>query len=477
MNELLALYSRVSTAEQAQEGYSIQEQIDRMTKYCEAMKWTVFNVYTDAGFTGANTDRPALQKLIKDVKAGKVNKVLVYKLDRLSRSQKDTLTLIEDVFLANKVDFVSMSENFDTATPFGRAMVGILAVFAQLEREQIRERMNMGKYARAKLGLFGGSCRVPIGYDYIDGRLVTNEFEKLQVIRIFEMYAQGIAPRKIADTLNSEGLQHKYGKWIDKAIRDVLTRKNYLGYTPYNGEWFKGDHEAFISEDLYNTVQAIHQTKALDYKAHNHREGRVNSYLGGCIVCGRCGAKYSKHIDEDKGGLRKYEYYKCNSRIKGNPRLIKDPDCKNKSWRMEALDALVFGEIRKLALDPEYMSEVAASKPNDNRETLIHAEIDKLDKQLARLMDLYAVGGIPLDLLQQRIHKIDDQKRDLQTGLEQLAQEQAAKTTQAQAAKLIKSFGDILDRGQFDEIRNVIKSLIDRIEIEGENVTIYWRFA
>lgn len=476
MNELLALYSRVSTQEQAQEGYSIQEQIDRMTKYCEAMKWTVFNVYTDAGFTGANTDRPALQKLIKDVKAGKVNKVLVYKLDRLSRSQKDTLTLIEDVFLANKVDFVSMSENFDTATPFGRAMVGILAVFAQLEREQIRERMNMGKYARAKLGLFGGSCRVPIGYDYIGGKLVTNEFEKLQVIKIYEMYAEGMPPRKIADKLNSEGLQHKYGKWIDKAVRDVLKRKNYLGYTPYNGEWFRGDHEAFISEELYNTVQSIIAEKSFDFIAHTHREGKVNSYLGGLIYCQHCGAKYSKHIDEEKGGLRKYEYYKCNSRNKGNPKLVKDPNCKNKSWRMEALDALVFGEIRKLALDPEFLRETKASKP-DNREKLLRSELDKLEKQLARLMDLYAVGGMPLDLLQAKIQKLDEQKRGLLAGLDQLAQEQSTKTTQAEAAKLIKSFGDILDRGQFDEIRSVVKGLIDRIEIDGENVTIYWRFA
>ena len=154
---------RVSTQEQVKEGYSIPEQTDRLKSYCSAMGWDVFKVYTDAGFSGANTSRPALQELMRDVESHFIEKVVVYKLDRLSRSQKDTLHLIEDVLLSNGCDFVSMNENFDTSTPFGKAMIGILAVFAQLEREQIKERMQMGKDARAKQGLFHGSANNPIG--------------------------------------------------------------------------------------------------------------------------------------------------------------------------------------------------------------------------------------------------------------------------------------------------------------------------
>ena len=158
-----ALYVRVSTQEQATEGYSVQEQTDRLTKYSEAMGWSVFKVYTDPGFSGGRTDRPGLQAMINDIRKGYIDKVLVYKLDRLSRSQKDTLNLIEDEFLAHNVDFISMCENFDTSTPFGRAMVGILAVFAQLEREQIKERMFMGKEARAKEGKYPGAKQPPVG--------------------------------------------------------------------------------------------------------------------------------------------------------------------------------------------------------------------------------------------------------------------------------------------------------------------------
>ena len=138
---MIAIYVRVSTSEQAKSGYSVGEQVDRLKSYCKALGYKNPKVYNDAGFSGAKIDRPALSLLINDVKAKKIEKVLVYKLDRLSRSQKDTLMLIEDIFLKNGCDFVSISENFDTSTPLGRAMIGILAVFAQLEREQIKERI------------------------------------------------------------------------------------------------------------------------------------------------------------------------------------------------------------------------------------------------------------------------------------------------------------------------------------------------
>ena len=136
----VALYPRVSSHEQV-DGYSIGEQIERLTKYCEAMDWDIFKIYTDPGYSGGSLERPGLQTMLADVRDGLVDKVVVYKLDRLSRSQKDTMMLIEDEFLANGVDFVSMSENFDTSTSFGRAMIGILAVFAQLERENIKEQI------------------------------------------------------------------------------------------------------------------------------------------------------------------------------------------------------------------------------------------------------------------------------------------------------------------------------------------------
>jgi len=118
-------YVRVSTDNQL-ENYSIDEQVERIQSYCKAKGWMLLKVYTDGGFSGGNTERPALQQMISEIERGKIDAVVVYKLDRLSRSQKDTLTLIEDSFLAHDTDFISINENFDTSSPFGRAMIGIV---------------------------------------------------------------------------------------------------------------------------------------------------------------------------------------------------------------------------------------------------------------------------------------------------------------------------------------------------------------
>ena len=222
---MIAIYVRVSTAEQKMHGYSVSEQIDRLTNFSKALGYDKPQIYNDAGYSGATLDRPALSVLINDVKARKVEKVLVYKLDRLSRSQKDTLMLIEDIFLQNGCDFVSISENFDTSTPLGRAMIGILAVFAQLEREQIKERMSMGREARAKQGKYAGSWRLPIGYDYIHGELIPNEYEAALIRKMFEDYSGGKSSRAIAKDYNSKGLFHKYGKWNADVIGRLLQSK------------------------------------------------------------------------------------------------------------------------------------------------------------------------------------------------------------------------------------------------------------
>ena len=206
----VALYPRVSSHEQVA-GYSIGEQIASLTKYCEAMGWEIYKIYTDPGYSGGNTERPGLQEMLKDIKAGKVDKVVVYKLDRLSRSQKDTMMLIEDEFLAYGVDFVSMSENFDTSTPFGRAMIGILAVFAQLERENIKERTMIGKEARAKEGKWGGGSSEPIGYDYNPQteELVINEYEAMQVKEAAALFLGGTPLRTMSRMFAEKGYTYR----------------------------------------------------------------------------------------------------------------------------------------------------------------------------------------------------------------------------------------------------------------------------
>ena len=156
LDNVVDLYIRVSSTEQAEEGYSVGEQEARLRNYSAAMGYTIHAVHVDPGFSGASLHRPGIQRVIEDVNNGSCKKVIVWKLDRLSRSQKDTLILLEDVFLANDCHFISLMESFDTSTPFGRCIVGILAAFAQMERENIKLRTTMGRQARIRAGHFHG---------------------------------------------------------------------------------------------------------------------------------------------------------------------------------------------------------------------------------------------------------------------------------------------------------------------------------
>lgn len=477
----VALYPRVSTMEQATEGYSIGEQIERMEKYCDAMGWKVHKVYTDAGYSGGSLDRPALKQMIKDVKSGKIDKVLVYKLDRLSRSQKDTLHLIEDVFLRNDTEFVSMSENFDTSTSFGRAMIGILAVFAQLEREQIKERMTMGKDARAKLGKFHGSNKIPIGYNYFDGKLVINEYEKIQVEKAFELIQLGTSPYQIAVELNECGYTHKYGTWNDVNVRRILGQKTYCGYILHKGKWYKGIHDEFISEETFEAVQKILKERARRHKECNSRSGLATSYLGGFLHCKHCEGKFGKAYRDWKkkdGTVTRSSKYTCNSRSKRNKHLIKNPDCKNKIWVMEELDQIIFDEIKKLSFDPKYFDQVKESQKHEGDTIIvIQKEITKLDNQMSNLMDLYSVGNLPMHVLQDKINDLNEKKEALEDEIERIHEERKQMLTREETMFIVQSFEDTLKHGNLDDVRAVIGGLIEKIVLDNDDVTIHWKFA
>ena len=472
----VAIYARVSTSEQAENGHSIDEQQERMRKFCESFGWSVFDAFVDAGFSGANMARPALTSLIKAVKAHKVDKVLVYKLDRLSRSQKDTLNLIEDVFLKNNVDFVSMSENFDTSTPFGRAMVGILAVFAQLERETIKERMAMGREARAKSGKHKGSGNILIGYQYVDGKLVVNDFEAMQVREIYDMYLHGKSMHEIVRTLNDKGFNHHYGEWSPQTVRNVLETETYTGKIIYKGKIYDGEHEPIISRDVFDKVSVLRAEDKEKHTIQRLRKGKVASYLGGLLYCGKCGAKMSKKVGRGgkNGGLR-YPRYECLSRWKVQPCCIKDPDCKNKIWSMNELDEIVFNEIKKLAVDETFHNNVATFSERHS-DTVAH-EIEKLDEALSKILDLYALNQFPVDTLKEKSDALLSQKKKLESELDRLLDEEKSEFSKEKTVQMVKSFEDILNRGDFDEIRLAIEALIEKIEVDDDDVTIHWRFT
>lgn len=483
----VAIYVRVSTQEQASEGYSIQEQTERLTKYCEAHGWILVGTYTDPGYSGANTDRPALQKLFTDAKRNCFDTVLVYKLDRLSRSQKDTMYIIEDIFLKSNIDFISMNENFDTSTPFGRAMIGILSVFAQLERDQIKERMGMGKEARAKEGKWSGGSTVPVGYRYSipDNKLYVDEYEAMQVREVFELFLLGVPYKTISDRMNKKGYAYSgrsghIGHWDPKRIKYVLSNRLYIGYIRHHDQWFPGDHEPIIEEETFNRAQTLlEQRIELNEKYKKKRQGQT-SYLGGLLFCAHCGARYAKQAGKRWKGNEPPLYYTCYSRSKKVSKMVKDPHCQNKNWRMKELDDIIINEIRKLAVDPDYINEIRQKKNSitdvDSKIELLKKELHRLDDQISRFLDLYGIGKFTIEQVSSKIDPLNAQKQLIEQELASLSSSNELLSDE-EMSRIVNSFESILEKGVFDEIRLVIESLVRYIELDEENILIHWRFV
>lgn len=245
------VYTRVSTTEQAIEGYSIEEQ-ERMCKAAIVSKgWEYVGTYSDPGVSGRTMDRAGLKSMFKGIKDGTIEAVVIYKLDRLSRKQRDTMTIIEDVFLENDVELVSLNETLDTSTPWGRAMIGILSSFNQMESENIQMRTQMGKEAKASQGGYAGG-KPPLGYRSVNGILEVVP-EEAEIVRlVYSLRKSGMTMVAISEELNRRGYKTKQGNaFRHSAVQGILKNEEmYRGDYRYGiGHFTKNHHEAILKED------------------------------------------------------------------------------------------------------------------------------------------------------------------------------------------------------------------------------------
>lgn len=447
----VAAYIRVSTDKQADKGYSLGEQEERIRAYCKSKEWDLVKIYSDGGFTGSNMDRPALQQLISEVSAYDI--VLVNKLDRLSRSQKDTLYLIQDVFAPNGCSFVSMQESFDTTTPIGIAMVGILSAFAQLERSQIKERMKMGKEGRAKKGLWHGGVNIPTGYDYQDGLLIPND-EAEQIKMIYQMYLNGVGIRDITRFLQSH-YTTRYTSWnYTGTVRRILENPVYIGMV---GE-YRGQHEPIIDLDTFEQVQVMLSERKTGGKVPTGKH-----LLTGMIYCGYCGGRVRSVSSVTKKA--KYSYYRCGKADSGQLNKLENK-CILTNKRESEIDNIVINEILKLRLEDIEIKDTPVELPDNSK------EIAKIDAQIKRLIDLYAVCGSDVEPLAKKIKDLNNKKKSL-TKMSQLPK----KPSKKQIVNAIKVARETLENGSIEDKRRIVDALIKRIDLYNEEVKITWKFS
>jgi len=250
-----AIYTRVSTEDQAKEGFSLGAQLDKLKSYCKARDWVVAEVYVDDGYSGRNIKRPAYTRMMEEF--DKWDAVLVIKMDRIHRNSKNFMFMM-DYLNKNKKEFVSMSESFDTSTAIGRFVMNIIQGIAQLESEQIGERVYIGmeQKARTNGGVLG--FNIPYGYNYDNGKFNINKIEAPVVKNIYNWYLDNKSMGKIVKMLNDAKTSTKNrGFWAKKMVSTILKNPIYCGYLHWEKFVNKSDHEPIINVQDFNTVQKI----------------------------------------------------------------------------------------------------------------------------------------------------------------------------------------------------------------------------
>ena len=477
LENVVDIYCRVSTVEQAEEGYSIDEQEKKLRAYCTAMGYQINRVAVDPGYSGASLDRPGIREVMADVKHARCKKVIVWKLDRLSRSQKDTLGLLEDVFSPAGCAFVSLVENFDTATPIGRCIVGVLAAFAQMERENIKMRTMMGRQAAIQSGRYIGPC-APLGYRYQrkeNGKreIVPDPYMAMIIKEMYSMYNSGASLFMIAQhCMKNYGLFKDLKTLPETRIGQIMRNPVYAGQVHIGAEVFEGSHQALVSMEEWQRAndRLSNNVQAFDRK---NRQG----LLSGIAFCGCCGARVTSRF-EGWGKYRKRRYV-CYSVAKTSPRMVVDPECQNRKKKpvVSELDEMILEEIRKLHADPDAFDRLREEDEEENEAEPIAERLEEIEKQISRLLNLYQTGIVDLEELQPRITDLKEERGRLSDRLRNAEEKKSGKLSKASAMKAASAFPDAVASGDPDQLRALVRALVEKVVISNNGeVTIHWRF-
>lgn len=493
-----AVYTRVSTDDQAREGTSLAEQRERLLAFCRSQGWEVHDVYEDDGYSGKDLDRPAMRRLIQDARDRRFDVVVVYKLDRLSRRQKDVLHLLEDVFEPAGVGFKSAVEPFETTTPFGRATLGMLAVFAQLERDTIQARTEGGKRRRMAEGALVSIPRT-YGYTYDKAArdLRVDEEEAQWVRRIFAWYVGGdetgerLGSLQIARKLAALGAPTASGgKWHRSQVVRILHNEMYAGVFHQNrwdtangrsahhrekprGEWVAVPVPAVVDRGIWEAAQRqMEENTTLG----NRRRAKNEYLLRGLVHCAACGRRMSGGT---RTGHRHYYYYSCE----GKRRYNFSPDdgpwtpCPSRYWPAHEVDRVVWESLVEVLHDPEAVIREADERLRAARATgalerevrLAEADLARKEDERLRVTRLFRKGLLDEAGAEAQLREVAEEERGLKERIAGLrarladagAEEAAVRAVRELAAGLHARLQDMDFAGR----REVVRLLVRRVEL------------
>ena len=391
------IYIRVSTFDQAREGFSLREQEERLKEFCKFKRYNIYKVYQDAGISAKNDKRPAYQEMIEDVKKGNINVIVALKLDRLTRSVYDIEKLMKFVN-DYECDIDCMADESNTTTSNGRMVMRIMTSVSQNEIEKCSERTKFGMACAIKNGHIPN--RTGLGFKRENKKLVPDPLTKDIIVRIFDLYLEGKSHQAIANIYNKEKVLGKTN-WYDSTIQKILSNELYKG-DYVNGKrtkhptYYENVIEPIVSKEKWESCQYQKLRNARHYE-------RTATYLfTNKLKCSKCGNFLGGHATTKTNG-KKYYYYKCNT-------------CKtyfNEIDIEKELKAFMLELAKQDDLINNYYTPFIKSKLEDKTEDY-KKEIKDLDKQLDRIKTAYIKGVVKLEDFDKEIKHIEYQKSDLE---------------------------------------------------------------
>lgn len=476
----VAIYCRVSTIGQADDGYSIGEQQDKLQKYCEIMGWKVAEVYTDAGFSGSSIERPAMQRMLTDARRKQFNTILVYKLDRLSRSTSDSLYLIKEVFKKNDIEFVSLNEKIDTSNAMGEFFFTLLAAVAEMERKTITERMSLGRLGRAKAGKPMSYQLPPFGYTRNKEKDILEivPLEAAVVKEIYSSYLSGESITKICKELNDKGHIGKDKRWSHSTVRNALTNTAYIAKGKFKGKMYEQEHEKIIDDDTFWAVQTeIDKRQIKESQRTNQSRPFQSKYmLSGLMRCGYCGSNIVSVTGNKRFDGTKPIRYECAHRNDYRRLLAPGQEkCKSGFYRRLELEEYVTDYLSKLKTDKNKLNSIINKNPSNNIGTeAIESEIKVINKKINKENFLFRNDYIDEVELQKNIKSLVERKKALEAQLSDIENNAALKQKTIQLQNFLKS-EDIKDM-DYEQQKKMVKTFVSNITVTSEKITINFNF-
>jgi DNA invertase Pin-like site-specific DNA recombinase len=483
-----AVYTRKSTtAGLDQEFNSLDAQRETCAQYVRnqaCLGWQLSpEPYDDGGFTGANIERPAFTRLMQDVEAGKIDVVVVYKVDRLSRSLLD-FAKVMDRFNRAGAAFVSVTQNFSTADAMGRLTLNMLMSFAEFEREMISERTRDKIAASRRKGKWtGGSA--PLGYDVVDRKLVVNDVEAALVRRIYDLYLDKRSAVAVANALNAEHRTTKHHvasngnsrgarDWDKNAVLKVLSSPFPAGLMPSAGEVYDGEHTAIIERPLYDRVQVLLAEKG-GIRAIRH--GSNPEYiLTGLLRCACCGQAFTPASNRRRGKV--YRYYRCSTRDKKGKEA-----CASAPLPAAAIEGFVVQRIREVLAGENLVAAVVTAAqgrlqrergPLDAERAELPTKIAALSTEGKRLIETASnVTGTGRRLLDAKLQEIGDQLGRLEARYVEVQRRLAlladTELETQWVARCLADFDQIWDTLSPENRTRMVRALVARVEVDEPN--------